>query len=194
MMSNIYSHHHLFHLLLPHFQLLFCHIQILYLYALPRPHFSIPNLFFFCFIHTYQSQISYLHHLLECIYLLQCIPISSFTVCIRQSISGWLPPYSFKLSIKTKRFNLLFPLPKLYPYFILRNISVDGRRGTKNSDGDNGSPWKISQFIFTAPGSVLLQIKFVFQFSIVSFSRFTIFLGAPTSSSDFIIHEWCIMS
>ena len=37
----------------------------------------------------------------------------------------------------------------------------------------------------------LLQI---FQFFIVSFSRFTKFLAAPTSSRDFIIHEWNTMS
>ena len=37
----------------------------------------------------------------------------------------------------------------------------------------------------------LLQI---FQFFIVSFSRFTKFLAAPTSSRDYIIHEWNTMS
>ena len=44
---------------------------------------------------------------------------------------------------------------------------------------------------FTAPRSALLQIKFVFQFSIVSFSKFALFLAAPASSTDFIIHELC---
>ena len=50
------------------------------------------------------------------------------------------------------------------------------------------------RFIFTAPRSVLLQNQFVLQFFIVSFSGFTIFLAAPTSSSDFIIHEGGTMS
>ena len=54
--------------------------------------------------------------------------------------------------------------------------------------------WQILQFIFTVPRSVLLQIKFVFQFSIVSFSRFTIFSAAPISSGDFFIHQWFTMS
>ena len=44
----------------------------------------------------------------------------------------------------------------------------------------------IPRFIFTAPRSAVPQIKFAFQFFIVSFSRFTIFIPAPTSSSDFI--------
>ena len=117
-----------------------------------------------------------------------------YTVCISLSTSGWLPPYSFKSSIKSKWFNLLFPLPKLYPCFVLRNTSVNGRRDTRNSTDDNNSPCKIPRFIFTAPRSVLLKIKFVFQFFIVSFSKFTIFLAAPTSSSQFIIHEWDTMS
>ena len=67
-------------------------------------------------------------------------------------------------------------------------------RHTTKTNVENESPWRIPQFIFTAPRSVLLQIKFVFQFFIASFSRFTIFLAAPTSSSDFIIHEWGTMS
>ena len=157
---SIYSHHHIFHLLLPHFQLLLLHIQILHLYAS-----SISNL----------------------------VPISSVTVhtvFIRLSIFGWLLPYSFKPSIKSKWFNLLFHLRKLYACFILRNTIVNSRRDTTNSNDDNESPWKIPRFIFNPPMSVLLQITFVFQFFIVSFSRFTIFLAAPTSSSDIIIHEW----
>ena len=65
---------------------------------------------------------------------------------------------------------------------------------TTNSNGDNESPWKIAQFAFTAPRSVLLEIKFVFQFFTDSFSRFTIFLAVLTSSSDFITYEWGTIS
>ena len=105
------------------------------------------------------------------------------------SISGWLTPYSFKSSIKSNWFNLVFPLPKLYiSCFILRNTSVNGRRDTTNSNGDNESSWKIPQVFFFVPRSVLLQIKFVFQF----FSFFQQIYNIPSSSHQFkwFYHPW----
>ena len=84
--------------------------------------------------------------------------ILQYAVCIRLSVSGWPTPNSFKSSIRSKWFDLLFPLLKLYPCFTSHNTSVNGKRDTTNSNGDNQSPWKIPRFIFTVPRSVLLQI------------------------------------
>ena len=89
----------------------------------------------------------------------------------------FLTPCSFKSSIKSKWFNLLFPLTELYHWCILCNTSFKCRRDTKNSNGDNESPWKIPRFKFIVSRSVLLQIKFVFQFFIISFWIFFFYQG-----------------
>ena len=155
---------------IPYFHFLFLHIQTLYLYAFPKPH-------------TYQFRISCLYHL-----------STVYTVCIVLSISGFLTPCSFKSFIKSKWFNLLFPITELYHWFILCNTSFNYKRDTTNSNGDNELPQKIPRFKFIVPRSALLEMKFVFQFFIVYFWRFEIFLADITSSIDSIIYKFCTMS
>ena len=131
-----------------------------------------------------------LHHVLECrvclhmnfggvthawwwIFFVHCIiPAQYWTVGIAQILIAWNTFPAFSLDLRSGLTRL--------KYSVLTLIFI--------------CSWQILRFIFTVPRSVLLQIMFVFQFSIVSFSRFTIFLAAPISSGDFIVHEWVTMS
>ena len=112
-----------------------------------------------------------------------------YAVCIRLSVSDWPTPNSFKSSIRSKWFDLLFPLLKLYPCSTSHNTSANGRRDTTNNNGDNQSPWKIPRFIFTVPRSVLLQIATNFP---VFHSFFQQIYKVFSSSHQFtwLYHPW----